>query len=207
MKIPDDVYLTRCQYCHHGRSGVENVEIPDDKLFIHVWTKDAPCGIIGISQCDRVPGECLSFTPNPMFGICRYCAFDNCFHDGYCTCPGGPVNKHRVFLGWGGGGYKNDYWGEHALFTCDRYQVSESWKDFIKRDVLSGRAPANFDPDTWEPLEKMEGTAASQEWAKLQAAERARAAAELESKEKQRETKAPSPDGQEQLSLFGEEGG
>lgn len=201
MKIPDDVYLTRCRYCHHGRPGVENVEIPDDKLFSYYWTKNAPCGILGISQCDRVPGECLSFTPNPMFGICQFCTFDNCFHDGYCTCPGGPINKHRVFLGWGGSGHKNEYWGEHTLFTCDRYRVSESWKDLIKREVIRGLSPANFDPDTWEPLGKMEGSAAAQEWSKLQAEERERVAAEIEAMEKQRNAKK-ALDSLGQISLF-----
>jgi hypothetical protein len=41
MRIPDDVYSDRCRFCHHGRLGVENKEIPDDKLFVHFWTKDA----------------------------------------------------------------------------------------------------------------------------------------------------------------------
>ena len=174
MKIPDDVYLSRCRNCHHGRQGVENRDIPNDKLFTHFWTKDAPCKIIGICGCDKVLGECLSFTPRPMFGICQYCEFNNPFHDGYCTFPSGPINKRRVFLGWGGGGYKNDYWGEHALFTCDHYQVCEYWKDIIMREVLGGRSPANFDPDSWEPLDKLEETRAAQQWAQLQAQERAK---------------------------------
>lgn len=201
MKIPDDVYSTRCRYCHHGRAGAENVEIPKEKLFSYFWTKDAPCNIIGISNCDKAPGECLSFTPNPMFGICQYCAFNNCFHDGYCTTPGGPINKRRVFLGWGGGGYQNDYWGEHVLFTCDRYQVDTHWKDIIIREVLNGRSPANFDPDTWEPLTKLEGTAAAKQWAKLQAEERAKAAAMAKAVEKQKTILIPD-DGLGQISLF-----
>lgn len=66
MKIPDDVFMTRCRYCGHGQTGAENKEIPDDKLFIHFWAKQSPCGIIGIAQCDKVQGECLDFKPNPM---------------------------------------------------------------------------------------------------------------------------------------------
>ena len=54
MKIPDDVFMTRCRYCGHGQTGAENKEIPDDKLFIHFWAKQSPCGIIGIAQCDKV---------------------------------------------------------------------------------------------------------------------------------------------------------
>lgn len=200
MKIPDDVYLSRCQYCRHGRPDKENKEIPDDHLFSHSWTKDAPCEIIGISRCCKVPGECLSFYPNPMFGICQYCAFNNIFHDGYCIFPSGPINKRRVFLGWGGGGYKNDYWGEHVLSTCDHYQVSEYWKDIIMREVLNGRSPANFDPSTWEALKTMEGTSVAKQWAMLQAEERAKVELQIEMMKKQRATKAVG--NLEQISLF-----
>lgn len=200
MKIPDDVYLSRCRYCRHGRPGAENKDIPSDKLFSYIWTRDAPCEIIGICQCNKVLGECLSFYPNPMFGICQYCAFNNSFHDGYCTFPGGPANKHRVFLGWGGGGHKNDYWGEHVLFTCDHYQASPYWKDLIMQEVLNGRSPANFDPDTWQLLDKLEGTAAAQQWEKLQAEERARAAAKAEAKKEQKTVS--TSDGLGQISLF-----
>lgn len=200
MKIPDDVYLSRCRYCRHGRPGAENKDIPSDKLFSYVWTRDAPCEIIGICRCNKVLGECLSFSPNPMFGICQYCAFDNSFHDGYCTFPSGPVNKRRVFLGWGGGGHKNDYWGEHVLFTCDHYQVSEYWKDIIMREVLNGRSPANFNPNTWEALKTMEGTYAAKQWAMLQAEERAKVKAQIEAMEKLRATKIG--DKLEQISLF-----
>lgn len=200
MKIPDDVYLNRCQYCRHGRPDKENKEIPDSMLFIHCRAKEAPCGILGISKCCKVPGECLSFTPNPMFGICQYCAFNNSFHDGYCTFPGGPLNKRRVFFGWGGGGYKNDYWVEHTLFTCDHYQVCEYWKDIIMQEVLNGRSPANFDPSTWDALKTMEGTSAVKQWEMLRVEERAKAKAQIEAMEKQRATKAG--DNLEQISLF-----
>lgn len=143
VKIPDDVFTTRCRYCGHGQTGAENKEIPDDKLFIHFWAKQSPCGIIGIAQCDKVQGECLDFKPNPMFGICEYCTFTNSFHPGFCTAPSGPVNKRRVFLGWSGIG---DYYSVHALFTCDRYRVSERWKDLILKNAVEGHAPANFGP-------------------------------------------------------------
>lgn len=201
MRIPDDVYLTRCRYCHHRRSGVENVEVPNDKLFVYYWSKNAPCDILGIAHCDRVPGECLNFRPNPMFGICQFCEFNNVFHDGYCTCPGGSVNKRRVFLGWSGGGHKNDYWGEHTLFTCDRYRVSEFWKDSIRQEVIKGRSPANFAPDTWKLVEEMEGSAVAREWSRLQAEERARATTEMVAKETQ-PIVTLTPDDLGQLSLF-----
>lgn len=199
MKIPDDVFATRCKYCHHGRPGKENVEIPDGAVHCYPWKKEAPCDIEGICHFDDVPGECLSFTPNPMFGICEYCEYNNSFHEGYCTIPGGPVNKRRVFLGWSAG-KENDYWGEHALFTCDRYRVSANWKDIIMRNALCGRAPENFDPETWEPLKKIEGTAAAEQWAKLQAEARANEEAKAKTLEKQKAISGP--DETEQISLF-----
>ena len=201
MKIPDDVYSTRCRYCIHNRPDAENKEIPDGNLFSYYWTKDAPCKIIGISKCDKVPGECLSFSPNPMFGICQYCDFNNHFHDGYCTFPGGPVNKRRVFLGWGADGSKNDYWIEHALFTCDHYHVSSYWKGIIMRGVLNGVAPANFDPDTWEPLDRLEGTPATRKWSQLQSDEHTSKAAKAETV-KRAEITTKLSDNNEQLSLF-----
>lgn len=158
MKISDNVFLTRCRYCIHNRPEAENIEIPDDKLFVQVLSRQSLCGIIGIAQCNKVRGECLDFKPNPMFGICEYCAFTNSFHAGFCTFHGGPVHKRQVFLGWSSIG---DYYGKHALFTCDRYQPSAHWKDLILKNTVEGRAPANFDPDTWEPLERLDGTAAA----------------------------------------------
>lgn len=169
--------MTRCRYCGHGQTGAENKEIQDDKLFIHFWAKQSPCGIIGIAQCDKVQGECLDFKPNPMFGICEYCTFTNSFHPGFCTAPGGPVNKRRVFLGWSGIG---DYYSSHALFTCDRYRVSEQWKDLILKNAVAGRAPANFDPETWEALKHIDGTATAKRWADLQAKRKAELEAEAE---------------------------
>lgn len=201
MKIPEDVYETRCQYCLHGLPGAQNIEIPDDKLFYHNFAKNSPCQVIGIAQCDKVEGECLSFHPNPMFGICEYCAFNNSFHTGYCTFPGGAANKRRVYLGWRGGGFRDDYWGEHSLFTCDHYQVAATWKDLILRNALEGRAPANFDPDTWEPLERLDGTAAAKRWSELQAKQDA----ERSWQEKKRAEKAAQTC-EKQLSIFEIEG-
>lgn len=194
MKIPDDVFMTRCRYCGHGQTGAENKEIPDDKLFIHFWAKQSPCGIIGIAECNKVKGECLDFKPVPMFGICEYCAFTNCFHHGFCTVPGGPVNKRRVFLGWSG---LNGYYSDHALFTCDRYQVSARWEDMIIKNAVDGRAPANFDPNTWEALGNIDGTAAAKQWAELQAKKKA----ELEEGAK-KEAEKKAEEEQKQLSLF-----
>jgi len=129
-----------------------------------------------------------------MFGICQYCASTNSFHPEYCTAPGGPVNKRRVFLGWDGIG---DYYSNHALFTCDRYRVSETWKDLILRNTLEGHAPANFNPDTWEASEYIDGTATAKRWAELQA----KRAAELEAAA-QKEAEKQAASEQRQISMF-----
>lgn len=192
MKIPDDVFQTRCRYCIHGRPGKENKEIPDDKLFLNFWTEQAPCRILGISQCDKVQGECLSFHPRKMFGICQFCAFTTSFADGYCRFPKGPMNKRRVFLGHCG----SEYYTEHALFTCDRYQAHPWCKESIMKNTLAGLAPANFDPDTWEAIERIEGTAAEKQWETLKAKRQA-TLKEAESKAKTNAAEAP-----EQVSLF-----
>ena len=65
------------------------------------------------------------------------------------------------------------------------------------REVLRGRSPANFDPDTWKPLDKLDGTAAAQQWAQLQAKERAKEAAISVQK-----TVLCSDGGMGQISLF-----
>lgn len=194
MKIPDDVFQNRCQYCHHGRPGAENLEIPNDKLFYHYWVKDSPCQIIGIAQCGKVQGECLSFAPNPMFGICLYCEFTNQFHDGYCTFPGGPKNKRRVFLG------ENclaEYYRDHGLSICDHYRPSSYWKDIIMRYTLEGRAPQNFDPDTWKPLERIDGAAAAKHWAELQEKQ-----AEVRAAEEKAAQEKKDAESEKQLSIF-----
>lgn len=94
------------------------------------------------------------------------------------------MNKRRVFLGHCG----SEYYTEHALFTCDRYQANPWCKESIMTNTLEGLAPANFDPDTWEAIERIEGTAAEKQWKTLK---------EAESKAKTNAAEAP-----EQVSLF-----
>ena len=112
-------------------------------------------GSSGLHNVIRSKASVWTSSLNPMFGICEYCTFTNSFHPGFCTAPSGPVNKRRVFLGWSGIG---DYYSVHALFTCDRYRVNELWKDLILKNAVEGHAPANFDPETWEALEHIDGT-------------------------------------------------
>ena len=104
------------------------------------------------------------------------------------------MNKRRVFLGWSGIG---DYYSGHALFTCDRYRVSERWKDLILKTTVAGRAPANFDPGTWEALKHIDGTATAKRWADLQAKRKAELEAEAEKEARKRAELE-----QKQISMF-----
>ena len=166
MKIPDDVFKNRCQWCifYEGR---ENIDVPGNRIFSNWCSQNAPCRIFGICACNKVPGECLSFQPREMFGICRYCRYDNCFRkdSGFCTHPHGPINKRMVFLT--DQRDRDGYWSQHSCYTCDRYSVEPTWKDHILDNVKRGRAPQNFDPYTWEATAKVEGSSAEVLWASI----------------------------------------
>lgn len=204
MKIPDDVFETRCRYCFHGRPQNENAEIPDGKIYSSSYHDKLPCNILSVSQCEKVPGECLSFHPNWAFGICQTCEWSNQFHEGFCLLTIGPQNKRVVFI-CNTFGDSSGYW-EHTCCTCDRYKVRDSLKDIIMREVLRGRSPASFNPDTWEPLESIEGSLMAKRWqimqeeARIAEEEKAKAAAALKL-EKLAKAKAPKPE-EEQLSWF-----
>ena len=63
MKIPDDVFTTRCRYCGHGQTGAENKEIPDDKLFIHfVIRSKASVWTSSLTRCLEFANTALSQT-------------------------------------------------------------------------------------------------------------------------------------------------
>ena len=65
----------------------------------------------------------------------------------------------------------------------------------ILAGVLKGRGPACFDPETWEPLQKLEGTPQAAEWAKLREKEQ-------EKLREERKKKAAVEDGDGQLRLL-----
>lgn len=193
--IPDEVFENRCRWCHHGRTENGNPGIPQERIFDVRWQDKLPCEIMGIERADKVPGECLSFHQNFIYGICGTCKFSNQFHESFCTHYSGPQNKRIVFLGTD---YtRNGYW-QHTRSTCDHYTVNPRLKDWIMRDVLRGKSPANFDPDTWEPLERIEGSPAAAQWQKLK-----EEAQQKEEQKKQAVQKAAVPElKEEQMSLF-----
>ena len=147
MKIPDDVFRNRCAWCFHRIPGRENVEVPDRELFAYPRREKGACNIMGVCRSNRIEGECESFHPMHIYGICMTCAHYNSFCEDteYCMAYKRP-NRHRVFVGEV---YFAESW-QAALFTCDKYTPDKNKEDFMIRDAAAGRAPAIFDPDTME---------------------------------------------------------
>lgn len=99
-----------------------------------------------------------------FIGICGMCEYFNGFHTEseypngiYCTHPKGPENRRNVMPHINAGYGREVTSFNYTYFTCDRYKVDHSWKETLKREALEGKIPKNFDPDTFEPLEYMEG--------------------------------------------------
>ena len=154
IKIPDDVFETRCRWCVH-RIREENQPVDFDRIWRASYRDELPCRIIGIARCNDIPGECTSFHPNEIYGICGTCEHDSMFCDGFCRRREQP-NKRQLFIGQG---YANpEYWGKHYLSTCDNYEVRSSLVDRMRRQAAEGKIPKNFDPETMQPTETMDTT-------------------------------------------------
>lgn len=200
MKIPDDVFESRCRYCMHGRPEGGNQDIPEEWIYTQFHRKDLSCKIFGICGCDRIPGECTSFAPNFIFGICYTCEHNNSFHEGFCTRKEQP-NKRQIFIGNGGlgGAYQPNYWTEHVLSTCDAYRPSSYWMDTMKKQAAEGKIPRNFDPETMKAIGPAMNNDTAQRWVEI---DRQRAA-ENEAKRKAEEERRLAIDPNAgQLSIF-----
>ena len=197
MKIPDDVFETRCRYCMHGRPEGGNKDIPEAWIFAQSHRKDLSCNIFGIYGCDRIPGECTSFSPNHIFGICYTCEHDNTFHAGFCTKEKQP-NKRQIFIGNGGlgGAAKPEYWNTHVLSTCDAYRPSHYCIDIMRRQAAEGRIPRNFDPETMKPIGQAMNNETAEQWDAIDRKRAEEAAAKEERKQAEQMERA------EQLTLF-----
>lgn len=187
MKIPDDVFETRCRWCWHRQPGTDNQDWPQERVFSQYWSRQQPCKIFGLCKPLDVPGECLTFTPHPFshYGICLSCAYTNSFRDGYCTRPGGPLNKRQIYLGEE---YHSDYFRVHGLSTCDLYAANPNFYDLMRRDAAAGLVPQIFDPETMQPIGPTEYNDAAEKWRKIEDEKRRQdAAAEVARQQKEEE--------------------
>lgn len=176
MKIPDDVFETRCRYCMHGRPEGGNKDIPEAWIFAQSHRKDLSCNI---------------------FGICYTCEHNNSFCAGFCTRAKQP-NKRQIFIGNGGlgGAAKPDYWKEHVLSTCDAYSPSHNWIDIMQKQAAEGKIPRNFDPETMKPIGPAMNNETAERWAAIDRKQAEEAAVREEKKQVEQLAQA------EQLTLF-----
>ena len=91
-KIPDNIYETRCQWCEF-RQGDENEAVPDYLVLAPSHHDNLPCSILSIARWED--GECCSFHPNYVFGICLSCVHRNTFFPENCDI--GITDKKTVF--------------------------------------------------------------------------------------------------------------
>ena len=167
MKIHDDVFETRCRYCRH-RQTEENKEIPDNNLFEARYHKEKPCRIMGISQCNKVKGECLSFLPNYIFGICLTCSHNNMFMENYCILDEQP-NKRQLYIASSvGDATTPGYYSKHRVSTCDNYVVKSWMVPFMKKEAAEGRIPHNFDPVTMQAIGVDNESVSAEAWAEIE---------------------------------------
>ena len=188
MKIPDDVYMNRCRWCRHGNVNGSNDEIPDEDIYKARYRDRLPCQIMGVSRFAEIPGECTSFMPRFMYGLCNTCQHNNPFAPNYCQLPAQP-NKRQLFIGhsFAKGLQDPGYWGRHMLSVCDAYAPDPYWYDIMRREAAADLIPRNFDPDTMRPIEDAPAIAAAawelidqQRAAELEAQEKAEQARRLE---------------------------
>lgn len=166
-KIPQEIWETDCKYCMFRGMG-ENI-IPSNKY-------KRPCEIMMIAHIEN--GHCCKCKPVEGFGICATCEYFNGFHDNvkdknaiYCTLIDGPVNRRNTMPHINAGYGKEVTHFRYSYFTCDRYMVNRGpymGKDRLLDLALKGRIPKNFDPETFEPLERMAGVPIEQWQARQQ---------------------------------------
>lgn len=167
IRIPDEIWEERCRWCVHRQTeknrSVVRWETSTSRQDV---SASVPCRILSIAGYDRIPGECVSFAPHDIYGLCMTCAHDRMFHrkEGFCELDERP-NYRQVYLGIG---YQNpEYWGRHRLSTCDNYCPNSIHFDGMRRDAAEGKIPQNFDPETMEPVRETERNETAEKWARI----------------------------------------
>lgn len=188
-RIPDNIWETDCRYCCF-RCSEENFEYGSRGKYetpcrIHCY--NGKCGIWD-SEAGEYKTEhevhkehCGSVRPTECFGICATCEYFNGFHDNvedknaiYCTLIDGPVNRRNTMPHVKAGYSREVTSFDYSYFTCDRYTVNRGpymGKERLLDLALKGRIPKNFDPETFKPLEYMEGVPIEEWQARQQAYE------------------------------------
>ena len=118
ITIPDEIWSSRCRYCSHRTSDI-NWPFPLSQLD---RPGGKPCRIIRLFK-SKIPGECVNFTPDNVYGICETCEHNNYFCKGFCMKKG-HAEQRRVFYGNDLGG--SDYYGRHRFSTCADYEPKTS---------------------------------------------------------------------------------
>lgn len=132
--IPDDVWRNRCQYCGH-KQAEENAEIPISVIHKYAYQHLVPCRILSIARPNEMPGECLSFSPYNLYGICETCQHNNCFIEGFCMKKDHAPERRVMYGGdYGGDEKKRDYWGRHRFSTCDDYEPNRDGLTMMGKD-------------------------------------------------------------------------
>ena len=164
MKIPDDVFETRCPYCIHGQTRAGNKDIPEAWVFQIYHIKDLSCRVMGIAKYERIPGECETFQPNDIFGICLTCMHFNSYQETTgCVLDDHP-NRRCVYVvnSYGKSTYAN------IGYTCDNFEVKPYLTERMVSEAAAGRIPQNFDPETMEPIGRLEESkGAAEHWEML----------------------------------------
>lgn len=143
-------------------------KFPTSMFFFAPKHKEMPCGIMGISQHNKVKGECLSFLPNYIFGICSTCQHDNMFRENYCILDEQP-NKRQLYIASSvGDATTPGYYSKHRVSTCDNYVVKSWMVPFMKKEAAEGRIPHNFDPVTMQAIDVDNESVSAKAWAEIE---------------------------------------
>ena len=198
--IPEKLWNSDCRYCSF-RCKDENTS---------TGRYDMPCTLdcFGESRTIKIDhdgkwltelelyeaiNKCIHYSPHDLqFGICRTCEHWQPFNDEpelgkdiCCTHPEGSLNRVDLFPDARQKG--PDISWRFIYNHCDRYEADHYWKNTMIDLALRGHIPQNFNPETFEPTEVIEGE--SIEWQFVRADMEYKARKEQERKQAEEDAK------------------